>query len=131
MRYADTDAMGVVYYGTYLRVVEAGRIEALRAVGASYAAIVESGLHSPVTEAHLRYLSPARFDDLLLIHARVGELRRASFTFEYEVRRGADDALLTTGSTKHAMVDAQTLRPRAIPEQVRIALVQLQRPENA
>jgi acyl-CoA thioester hydrolase len=128
VRFADTDAMGVAYYGAYLSFFEAGRVEAMRQVGFVYAALVEQGLHSPVVEACVRYLAPARFDDLLLIEAHVTEVRAASFRFAYAVRRGADQGVgvadpavdrgavaVARGHTVHACVDAHTLRPVRLP----------------
>jgi acyl-CoA thioester hydrolase len=125
VRFADTDAMGVAYYGTYLSFFETGRVEAMRQVGFLYAALVEQGLHSPVVEAFVRYLMPARFDDLLLVSAHVAELRPASFRFEYQVHRASDQARLATGHTLHACVDAETLRPVRLPAWTRQVLNQL------
>jgi acyl-CoA thioester hydrolase len=67
VRYADTDAMGVAYYGNYLAFFETGRVEAMRQIGADYAAVVRRGVHLPVVEAVVRHLEPAYFDDLLLV----------------------------------------------------------------
>jgi acyl-CoA thioester hydrolase len=122
VRFADTDAMGIAYYGTYLAFFETGRVEAMRQVGFLYAELVERGLHSPVVEACVRYLAPARFDDLLLVDAHVSEVRPASFRFEYAIRRDADQTRLATGHTLHACVDANTLRPVRLPAWVKQAL---------
>ena len=107
--------MGVAYYGTYLSFFETGRVEAMRQVGLRYTRLVEQGLHSPVVEACVRYLAPARFDDLLLVRAHVTEVRPASFRFEYAVHRASDQARLAVGHTVHACVDAHTLRPVRLP----------------
>jgi acyl-CoA thioester hydrolase len=115
VRFADTDAMGVAYYGTYLSFFETGRVEAMRQVGLVYARLTDEGLHSPVVEACVRYLAPARFDDLLLVSAHVSEVRPASFRFEYAVRRASDETCVATGHTLHACVDARTLRPVRLP----------------
>jgi acyl-CoA thioester hydrolase len=123
VRFADTDAMGVVYYGTYLAFFETGRVEALRQAGFLYNRLVDQGLHSPVVEAHVKYHAPARFDDLLLVEATVSEVRQARFRFDYRVRRDAD--LLATGQTLHACVDARTLRPVRLPAWLHTALDQL------
>lgn len=128
MRYADTDAMGVVYYGTYLSFFEAGRVEAMRQVGALYDDLVSRGVHSPVVEAHVRYRVPGRFDDLLLIHSWITDLGRVKFSFAYDVRREADGACIATGSSVHACVDARTLRPVRIPDWVSTSLNRLRLP---
>lgn len=115
VRFADTDAAGIVYYGTYLTYFEVGRVEALRAVGWAYGALTEAGIHLPVSDAHVQYRSPARFDDLLLVHAWVEEVRPVRVTFGYELRRDGDERLIATGKTVLVCVDATTMRPMRLP----------------
>jgi acyl-CoA thioester hydrolase len=102
--YGDTDCGRVVYYATYLRWFEAGRAELIRARGITYREVEERfGVLLPVTEAHAEYRAPARYDDLVTVETRVGEVRRASARFDYRILRG--DELLVTGHTVHACVD--------------------------
>lgn len=102
--FADTDAMGIVYYANYLRWFETGRVELLRRMGMEYRELTSRGIHLPVTEAAVRYLLPARYDDLLEVHAEIGEPGRASVSFRYRIVRN-DGAVLTEGSTVHAFTD--------------------------
>jgi len=115
VRYADTDAMGVVYHANYLAYFEVARVEALRQIGADYASVVAHGLHLVVIEAHARYVKGAGFDDLLLVHTALGSLSAARFSFNYRVQRETDGAPIATGETVHACVDALTRRPRRLP----------------
>ncbi len=126
MRFADTDAMGVVYHGTYLAYLEAGRVEAMRQVGAEYAAVVRQGVHLVAVEAHVKYRQPASFDDVLLVYTRAASVGRARFSYVYEVRRERDDALIVTGETVHAAVDGTTLRPIRLPDGVLQAVRRLE-----
>jgi acyl-CoA thioester hydrolase len=104
--YGDTDQMGVVYYGNYLRYFEAARNEFIRAKGLRYRDFeTEYQLLLPVIEAHVSYKLPARYDDLVAIEISIGEVRRASARFDYRLLRDAD--LLATGHTTHACVDRQ------------------------
>ena len=123
MRYGDTDAMGVVYYANYLAYFEAARVEYIREIGCSYRAMEESGVVAAVTEAHCKYLSPARFDDLLTIYIRIERMRKASMTFTYEVWREEDQQVIAEGSTSHACLDRQTLRPTSLPPEFREAVL--------
>lgn len=122
VRYADTDAMGVVYYANYLAYFEAARVEFLRAMGVSYRALEEQGMAAPVVEASCRYRAPARFDDQLVIRTRLAELKRVSFAFEYEIVREPDQVTIAQGRTHHACVNLATLRPVPIPAPVLTAL---------
>jgi acyl-CoA thioester hydrolase len=87
--YGDTDQMGMVYYGNYLRAFEEAH-----------------GLLLPVVEATVRYRRPARYDDELAIFAAISEVGGASARFVYAIRRVADGELLVEGHTVHACIDA-------------------------
>ena len=69
VRYADTDADGVVYYANYLTFFEVVRVEWLRALGYPITRILAKGIILPVVEARMKYLRPARVDDLLTVSA--------------------------------------------------------------
>jgi acyl-CoA thioester hydrolase len=115
--YGDTDQMGVVYYANYFRYFELSRSEYFRARGGSYVEVEKRGLKLPVVEARCSYRSPARYDDVLVITCSVTRLKRASIEFTYEVRKESDAAILCTGHTLHACINAEG-RPTALPEDV-------------
>ncbi len=117
VRYKDTDTMSVVYYGNYLTYFEVGRVEYLRQHGMPMSE-VDRRVHMPVVEAFVKYVKPARLDDLLAITSRVSERKRASFTFSYEIRNEAGE-LVATGFTRHACWDPVSARMIAIPEWLR------------
>ena len=66
-----------------------------------------------MTESHVRYGAPARFDDRLRLHVRCVDIRGARFRYEYLLERDGDR--VADGWTAHATVDAQTFRPTRIP----------------
>lgn len=117
VRYAETDTMGVVYYSNYLVYMEVGRVEFLRQKGYPMSE-VDGTLHMPVVEAEVKYLKPAKLDDLLGVKCWISERKRASFTFSYEMRNEMKD-LVATGSTVHACVDPKSGKLIAIPDWLR------------
>jgi len=120
--YGDTDKMGFVYYGNYLRYFEIARNEFLRQAGARYHAFEEQhGLMLPVVEAQIRYRRPARYDDELAIFAAIPEVRGASARFAYEIRRLPEGEVLVDGTTVHACIDGEG-RVARIPSELRAAL---------
>jgi acyl-CoA thioester hydrolase len=119
VRYAETDSMGVVYYGNYLTWFEVGRTDLLRQLGESYREIEENeGVYLPVVEAHCRYHQPARYDDLVDIVTRASRPSRASVQFDYELSRAEDRMLLASGSTLHVAVGRDG-KPRRLPPKLR------------
>jgi acyl-CoA thioester hydrolase len=113
VRFAETDAQGIAHHSNYVVWFEAARVAYLAEFAGGYQAIRDVGLESLVLEVQVRYRQPARFDDRLHVHARVGEIKGARFRFDYAVTRG--DELLADGWTSHACVDARTFRPTRIP----------------
>lgn len=114
VRYQETDCMRVVYYGNYLTYFEVGRVEFLRQQGLPISE-VDQKVHLPVVEATVRYMRPARLDDLLDVRCWVSERRRASFRFGYDIRNEAGEAV-ATGATLHACWDPATSKMIAVPD---------------
>ncbi|MDI1231973.1 MAG: tol-pal system-associated acyl-CoA thioesterase [Methylobacter sp.] len=113
--YEDTDAGGVVFYANYLKFFERARTEMLRAMGYEQDDLIANeSIIFVVRSVQVDYLSPARFNQQLQVSAKVSLAKKVSLIFEQVVTRGDD--ILCKGSVKIACLDAQTLRPKAIPE---------------
>ena len=117
VRYAETDAMGVVYHANYLVWFEVGRGEYFRARGHDYAEWEHQGYLLPVSEAYARYHAPARYGDQITVRTWVDEIRSRSVTLGYEVCGAPAQQRLVTGWTKHICVDEQG-RVRRLPEEM-------------
>jgi acyl-CoA thioester hydrolase len=113
VRFAETDAQGVVHNSNYLVWFEVARIAYLEAHAGGYQRLRDEGIESLVLESHVRYLQPAAFDDRLLVNVRIRDVRGARFRFEYAITR--DGTTIADGWTSHGTVDARTLRPTRIP----------------
>ena len=122
VRYAETDTMGVVYYANYLVFMEVGRVEYLRRRGHAMVD-VNAKIHMPVVESSVKYVRPARLDDLLVVKTWVGELRRASFSFGYEITRAETGELIATGQTLHACWDPKTGKVVPLPDWLKAIMV--------
>ena len=105
VRYAETDAMGVVHHANYLVYFEEGRSQYMRDLGSDYALIEASGYRLPVTEAQLRYVGSSRYGERVRIRTRIGENRSRSLTFHYEVIAPESGDILVTGYTRHIWTD--------------------------
>lgn len=121
--YEDTDAEGVVYYANYLRFMERGRTEWLRARGIEQDRLMEDqGLCFVVTETAVSFRRPARFNDQLLVCSRMTKFGRARFDLEQNIHRAGDRELLVASRCVAACVDTENFRPQRIPEKLRSAL---------
>lgn len=120
----DTDAGGIVFYANYLKFFERARTEWLRALGIEQQRLREAeGGMFVVSATDVRYLRPARLDDLLLVTAQVTEAGRASLTIAQSARRDSPAGeLLCEGTIRIGWVDGVTLTPRRMPPSLHQAL---------
>ncbi|EIW92749.1 GTP cyclohydrolase I (GTP-CH-I) [Capnocytophaga ochracea] len=116
-RYAETDQMGVVYYGNYPQYLELGRVEWLRSIGFTYKAMEEEGIMMPVVSLQIQYKKPALYDELITIRTKLKELPSTKIEFDYEILNEKGE-LLSTANTVLVFVDARTFRPVRCPEKV-------------
>ena len=119
--YADTDQMGVVYYGNYLTLFERSRTELMRACGYTYKKCEEEGWMLPVIHAEVNYHSPAHYDDLLEVTAYVQAQKGVRLEIACEVRRKGEERVLVDGFTRHCFVSTKTFRPVPPPEAFLVA----------
>ena len=118
--YEDTDAQGVVYYANYFRFMERARTEWLRALGVDQVALVDEKRRIfVVTETKAEFVVPARFNDEIVVTARLASLTRATFDIEQNIYLGSlDGELLLRGSVRAAYLNADTMRPTRVPASI-------------
>ncbi len=118
VRYAETDAMGVVHHGSYIVYFEEGRSNYIRQRGDSYAAFERTGYYLVVSEVGARYLKPARYDDKITVRCWIEDLKSRQLTFGYEIVAVKTEDVLVTGFSKHIVVSHDG-RVGRIPDQWR------------
>ncbi|MBA3328343.1 MAG: acyl-CoA thioesterase [Solirubrobacterales bacterium] len=120
IRYHECDQQGHVFNAHYLALFDMTVTELWRAHLGGYGAMVAEGTDIVVAEAHVRYLGPAHFDEVMDVAVQVCEPGTTSMRTEYRVSRGED--LLATGWVRHVFVDAAAMTKRPIPDRIRAAL---------
>ena len=115
VRYAETDAMGVVHHSSYIVWLEAARVEWMRQIGFPYTQVESLGVAFAVVEVHFTYRAPARFGDLVTVEVWLEELASRTLRFGYRVWKG--EALLGQGYTRHLGQDPSGKAIR-IPEAI-------------
>ena len=112
-----------------LRLPLEARVEYLEEFAHGYQRLRDEGIEALVLESHARYLTPAVFDDRLLVHARCRDVRGARFRYEYAIERAGE--VIADGWTAHATVDAKTLRPTRVPEWLAAAITSAEAPASS
>lgn len=117
IRYADIDQMGYMYYGNYAKLYEIGRVEALRSLGLRYRDFEETGIIMPVYENKSRFISPAKYDDLVTIRVIIKALPKVRIIFHYEIY-DKQQTLLHTGETTLVFVKTSNNRITTCPAEI-------------
>lgn len=121
VRYAETDAQGVVYHGSYVVWFEVGRTAYCDAAGYPYARMEAEGVNIVVSDLAARFRRPARYGDTVTVATRLAALRSRGCTFAYRVVL-PDGSVSVEGETVHLFVDRATGKPTPVPGPVRDAL---------
>lgn len=121
VRFAETDAMGIVHHSNHLVWFEAARVAWLEAIALPYVEFAAGGHHFAVTDVQVRYRRAARFGDTVRVTAWLDELRSRQLAFAYEVVRVEGTDLLAQGRTEHVCVDLAG-RTTTIPPEMMVRL---------
>ena len=116
----DTDAAGIVFYANYLKFFERARTEWLRCFGFGQEALRRDGVAFIVSETTLRYLKPARLDDVVDVSVDVAHLGQASLHLAQRAHRAGE--LLAEGTIRIGCVELGTFRPCRIPNDIRTSI---------
>ncbi|PWE29429.1 tol-pal system-associated acyl-CoA thioesterase [Maritimibacter sp. 55A14] len=120
--YEDTDLAGIVYYANYLKFIERGRSEWVRALGIDQARLkAEAGIVFAVRRVEADYLAPARFDDELVVETTPEAVTAARIQLCQDVLRGGEP-LFRSRVTLVALTGAG--RPARLPADIRRILTQ-------
>lgn len=115
VRYAETDAQGVVHHSNYLVWFEEGRSEFLRQLGLNYTDFEKTGFYIVVAHAETRYRAPAFYEDYLTVETTLEQMRGKMMKFSYRVIRG--DEVLAEGKTTHIVLNAER-KPASLPTEL-------------
>jgi acyl-CoA thioester hydrolase len=121
VRYAETDAQGVVHHSNYLVWFEEARSDFLRQQGLPYSDLEKSGFFVVVTEVAVTYRSPAFYEDRISIETRLVKARGRLLEFDYRILN-AEGILLAEGRTRHLVLGADR-RPVSLPKPVQEKLL--------
>jgi acyl-CoA thioester hydrolase len=104
VRYAETDAMGIVHHANHIVYFEEGRSNYARQRGSDYASFERGGHYLTVAEVSARYLKPAQYGQLLTIRCWIEDMKSRALTFAYEIFESSSGDLLVTGWSKHICI---------------------------
>lgn len=120
VRYNETDAQGVVFYGNYLIYYDTSLNEFLRWLGYDYKNQPKlTGTDFHVVKACAEYAAPLRFEDEFEVGVRVGRIGRASISFETAIFPKGADAPSASGEIVWVNADQTTGASAPVPDALR------------
>jgi acyl-CoA thioester hydrolase len=117
VRYGETDRMGFCYYGNYAQFLEVARVELLRSKGISYKELEDAGILLPVRNFSIKYIAPAKYDDVLFIETEIIKINGSRIEFIYEIRN-QKKLLIATANTELVFVNSDTMKPTQVPTEI-------------
>ena len=117
VRFAETDAMGIVHHSRYLPIMEEARVEYLRDIDHPYQTVREDGFDFTVLEVSVQYRQPIRFDEVVDVHLSLSRVDRASFQMAYLLV--VEDEVRAVGVTAHGCITSADGKPTRLPAWLR------------
>lgn len=123
VRTYELDSFGHVNNSVYLNYIEEARSEYLKQMGLSFHDFARLGVQLVIVESYVRYVSPARYGDEVVIVGGVREMKSSSAMLDYTLTEATTGRLIATAWTKGAFIDAATGRPVRAPALFRDAFL--------
>lgn len=113
IRFAETDAMGIVHHAAYLPYLEEARVAYLRHLGHPYREVRHAGHNFAVLEVGVQYRRALEFDEVVDVHLTAGVVTRTTFQLAYLLT--VEDEVRATAVTVHGCVDRDGRATRLPP----------------
>lgn len=120
VRYAECDALGVVFNAHYLMYLDLTMTELFRVALGGYRRLIENELDMVVADVHLRFHAPARFDEKIVLEATVAHIGTTSLITHHRILRDAQ--LLCVAEMVHVWVRRGAAEKTPIPDWARDGL---------
>jgi acyl-CoA thioester hydrolase len=119
VRLPETDAFGIVFHGYFFTYFDVARMDYLRNLHALDFISPTHGVTNVIVHSGADFRSPARFDDVLIVQARIREFGRTSFTFDFRVHHKQENRLVAEGNSVHVVLDGKSWTPISVPTDFR------------
>jgi acyl-CoA thioester hydrolase len=118
VRYGEVDQMGFLYYGNYGLYYEVGRAEMIREAGYPYSEMEKDGVVMPVVKMNVKFLRPAKYDELITIETTMKELSHHPFVTFHHKLYNEQNELINKGEVTLTFFDPKTQKRVPMPEKL-------------
>lgn len=122
VRLSETDAVGIVYFGSFSTYMDVGRMDYLNHLGLQrHGGPVRDLIPGAVVAAHLNFHAPAHYNDILVVHVRLARVGKTSYSFHFLMVNKRTPQVVASGALTLAWLDSD-FRPVQIPDDFRAAI---------
>ena len=108
IRFSETDAMGVVWHGNYLKYFEDGREQFGLKYGMEYLDIYNQGYFTPIVNSNIDHKSPVFYGQKIRVQVILEFTRAAKIKFRYEIFNLETNKLSAVGSTTQVFLNVDS-----------------------
>lgn len=126
VRFADTDLQAIVFNSNYLTYYDVAWTEYFRALGFEWKDLLALGVDTVLARTTMEFKSPARFDQVLEVHARISRVGTTSLTFEFEIYSEGEERLINSATSLYVCIDPKTMKPTPVPDKLREHITQFE-----
>ena len=131
IRWADSDPMGIIFYGAYLRLIGVAEGEMFRACDLPSDVLrLQRGVWIPRKALQLEFHSAAELEEEVIVQSWFGSIGNSAITMRFEFYRASDRAHRASGALTEVSVERESMMPRRLPDDVRAALMRYAAPSS-
>jgi acyl-CoA thioester hydrolase len=115
VRLSETDAVGIVYFGSFATYMDVGRMDYLNNLGLTrHEGAIRDLIPGAVVHYDADFIRPARYNDILEVNVRIAAIGRTSYTFHFLIADRRSAAVVATGRITLAWLD-EAFQPQVVP----------------
>ena len=119
VRLSETDAVGIVFFGSFATYFDVGRMDYLAHLGLQrFGGTVKDLIPGAVVAHEAHFLSPARYNDSLIVHVRMSEIGQSSYTLQFLALNKRNRAHVAVGALSLVWLD-NDFKPTPVPDEFR------------
>lgn len=109
VRFSETDAMGVVWHGNYLKFFEDARESFGEKYSMTYLDVYKMGFFTPIVKSEINHKHPLYYGEKLRVEITLEISKAAKIVHHYTVYNSETDVICATGKTIQVFMVPKTM----------------------
>ena len=119
VRLSETDAVGIVFFGSFASYFDVGRMDYLAHLNLDrFDGQIRDLIPGAVVHQQVRFKAPSHYNDILVMHVRISHIGETSYTFHFLVNNKRERRSVATGTMTMVWLDDE-FKPVRVPNEFR------------